>query len=748
MNYQLDTMKLNFIIATILTLSCAPLLAQDSTVDSLKTELDKASSDTSRITLLIELTYESSDSEERLKYAERAYSLGRNVESIRHKCRSEIIYGTYLAEQSLDEGIQLIENGAQRYLSNEMMSHAANAYFIQGITYEIEGTLDSAITSYVKTHKIASANEVHPEWGNAAFALANIHNTRGKNVEALRWALESKKAFEIAGRNQELGQTLNQIGIIYDQKGLYSEALDNYLKARELAIQADDVDGEILINNNIGVIYDNMNNSEMAMQYYSDALEKSRIHNLQANEATLLNNLSYIHARNGDTLKAVQLLKKSLEIDLQDIYPCFESYPLEGMGSIYVAQDKLDSAKYYLDRALATSLKCEDVVVQSTVYKDLGQLYAAQNNPSKALQSLEKALEIGLEANLRLETKEALQELYKFHKKKGNTLKAMQYLEQYQVMVDSIYNENNIEKATQLAAEYEFRKQVAEMEKEREEAELKLSKEIDAKTNENRLILLVLALLALFALTMIRGYFLIQRNNKRLQFLNDEKNKLIGIVAHDLRNPLNMIMGLMPLLSDSASEIKDDNLNKYIELLDASTVKMTNMIDRVLDISAIENMKVNLKVDKIDLNELTSKSINNFDIIAGQKAIKIVNDVDREDSHISKVDPNYLEQVIDNLLSNAIKFSDKGKRIHVSLKSENDKNVIVVRDEGPGIPMEEQDKLFRAFTTLSSKPTNQERSTGLGLSIAFKFIKAMQGEILCESKIGEGTSFKLVFDKA
>lgn len=741
-------MKLSFIPTILLTCLCALSFAQESTIDSLKSELDKADIDTTKINILIELSYNTADADERLGYGYQAFQIGRNVESIKHKSRSEIIYGAYLADKELDSGIQFMENGAQRYLDNEMMNYAANAYFIEGITYETNGALDSSISIYQKSHEIASTNDVHPEWGNTAYALANINNTRGKNVEALKWALEAKKAFEIGGLNQELSQSLNQIGIIYDQKGLYSEALDSYLRARELAISSEDVNGEILINNNIGVIYDNMNNSEMAMQYFSEALEKARIHNYDDSEATLLNNLSYIHSRNGDTLKAITLLKRSLEIDLSEIYPCFEGYPLEGMGSIYVAQGKLDSAEYYLDRALKAATQCEDIVVLSTVHKDLGELYSAKGQRTKALAALEKALELGQTSKLRLETKEALQALFKHYKKFGNTTKAMMYLERYQAMMDSIYNENNIEKATQLAAEYEFRKQVAEMEKEREESELKLSKEIDAKTNENRLFLLILVLIAIFALTMIRGYYLIQRNNKRLKYLNEEKNKLIGIVAHDLRNPLNMIMGLMPLMEDSAQSIKDENLDKYIELLNASSVKMSNMIDRVLDISAIENMKVNLKMEKIDLNELATKSISNFDIIAGKKKIKIVNDVDRADDHSSKVDPNYLEQVIDNLLSNAIKFSEKGKRIYVSVRSLETKNEITVRDEGPGISEEEIENLFKAFTTLSSKPTAQERSTGLGLSIALKFVKAMDGEIFCESKIGEGTSFRIVLDKA
>lgn len=297
-------MKLSFIPTILLTCLCALSFAQESTIDSLKSELDKADIDTTKINILIELSYNTADADERLGYGYQAFQIGRNVESIKHKSRSEIIYGAYLADKELDSGIQFMENGAQRYLDNEMMNYAANAYFIEGITYETNGALDSSISIYQKSHEIASTNDVHPEWGNTAYALANINNTRGKNVEALKWALEAKKAFEIGGLNQELSQSLNQIGIIYDQKGLYSEALDSYLRARELAISSEDVNGEILINNNIGVIYDNMNNSEMAMQYFSEALEKARIHNYDDSEATLLNNLSYIHSRNGDTLKA------------------------------------------------------------------------------------------------------------------------------------------------------------------------------------------------------------------------------------------------------------------------------------------------------------------------------------------------------------------------------------------------------------------------------------------------------------
>ncbi|WP_421764437.1 tetratricopeptide repeat-containing sensor histidine kinase [Ekhidna sp.] len=722
------------------------LSAQVSVIDSLKHEIAVSESDTAKITLYIELAYESVDSAQ-IEAARIAYQLGRQVEDAYYKGRSEVIFGLFYTYIDLDSGMVLMSDGIKTYLNNNLTKKGASALWVKGLIYESNNNLDSAIAAQTKSFQVADQNDHFEIKADAASTLASILNVRGENVSALRYGLESLDAYKEANMKEEVGQTHNLIGIIYDQKGLYSEALDHYLQAREIAIEVDDVEEEILINNNMGVIYDNMGDSEKSLQYYSDALEKARIHDLEDSEATLLNNLSYIHLKKGDTTKGIEYLRKSLSIDMSDYYPCFESYPLEGIGTVYVNLNRLDSAEYFLNRALATAEKCEDVVVLTSVYKSLGILYTKRNQRTKGLSALKKSLEISQNSKFIVETKASLFELYRYYKSTGNSTEAMQYLERYQVLADSIYEAKNVEKATQLASEYEFRKQVALLDQDRLETEKRYTEEIEAKSKENRLVLLALVLFFLLALTLARSYFYIQKQNKKLKWLNDEKNKLMGIVAHDLRNPLNMIIGLMPLFQGISAQKKDKNLEKYLELLEISSERMRNMIDRVLDISAIENMKVNLKKEKTELSKLTHESIHNFDIIASQKEIKITDNIDKSEERFSNVDSNYLVQVIDNLLSNAIKFSQKGKQIEVSLTTQKDKHVISVTDEGPGISEEDQKILFESFKTLSSKPTAQERSTGLGLSIAYKFIHAMDGDIKCHSKVGEGTTFELIFDK-
>jgi signal transduction histidine kinase len=100
-----------------------------------------------------------------------------------------------------------------------------------------------------------------------------------------------------------------------------------------------------------------------------------------------------------------------------------------------------------------------------------------------------------------------------------------------------------------------------------------------------------------------------------------------------------------------------------------------------------------------------------------------------------------LDQVLDNLLSNAVKFSPPGKRVHVSVDFADAQVDCRIQDEGPGFTEEDRVRMFRRYARLSARPTNGEPSTGLGLSIVRKLVKAMNGELLCESNPGQGATF-------
>jgi signal transduction histidine kinase/ligand-binding sensor domain-containing protein len=235
----------------------------------------------------------------------------------------------------------------------------------------------------------------------------------------------------------------------------------------------------------------------------------------------------------------------------------------------------------------------------------------------------------------------------------------------------------------------------------------------------------------------------LKSKNSRLLQLNDEKNHLIKIVAHDLKSPLKQIMGLTNLLSMSQNIGQSEDMD-YIERIQQSIKRLDHMISNILDIDSIESDRARINLTKIDITPLIEEVISVFEPLGYEKDIKII--FSRPDRPmVLHIDRTYFIQVIENLISNAIKFSPKQKQIFVRLNDDGENTHLEIEDQGPGLTAEDQKKLFGKFQLLSAKPTGGEISTGLGLSIVKKYVELMQGAVTCISEPGEGAIFRVSF---
>lgn len=235
----------------------------------------------------------------------------------------------------------------------------------------------------------------------------------------------------------------------------------------------------------------------------------------------------------------------------------------------------------------------------------------------------------------------------------------------------------------------------------------------------------------------------ILRKNEELLILNNEKNNLIGIVAHDLKSPLNQIRGLLSLMKHSFTDRPDETL-QYIEMMEGSSERLSDMIGKILDVEAIESKSLNLILEPTNLAKILHVLADRYKLAAQQKQIEICRSLG-EDGVSACVDRGYAEQVLENLISNAIKFSPLGKRVYITLSQDNGHAICEIRDEGPGLTESDKKMLFGKYQKLSARPTGNETSTGLGLSIVKKFVEAMNGRIWCESEAGKGASFFVSF---
>lgn len=234
----------------------------------------------------------------------------------------------------------------------------------------------------------------------------------------------------------------------------------------------------------------------------------------------------------------------------------------------------------------------------------------------------------------------------------------------------------------------------------------------------------------------------LERRNHHLVTLDEEKNNLIKILAHDLRTPINHVQGLAQIFLLSNSNLKDEDRIIIQRISDAS-VRLNKMITNILDIDSIENNRVKIFMDKVALGPIIAQVVKSFEKQAARKEIAIT--LNQPADLTIEGDTLFLIQVFENLISNALKFSAKGKQINISLKNQGDSVLISIKDQGPGLTEEDKALLFKKFQRLSAKPTDGENSTGLGLSIVKKYVELMNGVVWCESEYGKGAEFLIKF---
>ena len=232
----------------------------------------------------------------------------------------------------------------------------------------------------------------------------------------------------------------------------------------------------------------------------------------------------------------------------------------------------------------------------------------------------------------------------------------------------------------------------------------------------------------------------LETTNDKLTNLNIEKNKYIGIVAHDLRSPIGAAYSFSDLLIEDFDSIDDKDKRAFIKIINERCNFSLNLISDFLDASKIEAGIFELKLQEHNYVDFISECVKQNQILARNKLQSILIHSEIEDISL-RFDKNKMEQVMNNLLSNAIKYSHPNTKIRVEIFLLDNSVQTKIIDEGQGIPVEEIANLFNPYITTSVKSTANEKSTGLGLAIVKKIIEAHNGKIEVKSEIGKGSEF-------
>jgi signal transduction histidine kinase len=269
---------------------------------------------------------------------------------------------------------------------------------------------------------------------------------------------------------------------------------------------------------------------------------------------------------------------------------------------------------------------------------------------------------------------------------------------------------------------------------------------------------------------LIQQRILLQQKNEALNSANTEKSKILSIAAHDLKNPLTDLKGMLEILR-SGDDFKPAYLHRMSSTMQQSVDRMFNIIKNLLDLQALDEGAVKLEIKVFDMVSATKTIVDSYRLSAAHKRISL-----ELKANVSEVpclaDRKLFLQIADNLVSNAIKYSPPQKRVLVRTVSvqhaptiaadigkfgivntsalhhfeiNTPMALLIVHDEGPGLTEEDQMRLFQKFARLSAQPTGGEHSTGLGLSISKRLTESMNGVIWCESTSQEGARFVVAF---
>jgi signal transduction histidine kinase len=223
----------------------------------------------------------------------------------------------------------------------------------------------------------------------------------------------------------------------------------------------------------------------------------------------------------------------------------------------------------------------------------------------------------------------------------------------------------------------------------------------------------------------------------KLRNLNALKNQMLGTAAHDIRGPIASINTAAGLISDD--KISEEQKKYLLDMIQSSSRDTLELLESLLDISVLESGIVTLKLEDIDVGQLVKERIQIYVGAADNKSIVINSDI--EEGICLSLDRVKIKEVVDNLITNAIKFSPLHSCVEVGLRKVDHQLEFFVSDSGVGIAEEEMDKLFVAFSALSSTATAGEKQTGLGLAIVKNIVDAHGGNIFYQPSASGGSMF-------
>jgi len=608
-------------------------------------------------------------------------------------------------------------------LSNKALSLSKEIDYVEGILksmyyiglyHSTKRHTDDCIRICSEMDAIINGNEEYIKYTGYSKKLVGIEKVYLKEYEASFTLLnEALEIFERIGLIDQIVTVHYLIANSWKVVGNNAKALEQLQLALQISRELNDKNREVEIHASLIEITLQSKNYEKAKRLLFDIVTIQKELGLNEKHASSLIQLGVIYDLHKDFSVALNYYLQALDI--------LRSIPKEDIttntnifvvccyiGAIYIQYEDLAKADLYYNEAADYAELYDNFAVKSKLNLSFSNLRFKQNNKIEAIRYAEESI---------------------------------QYFEKIDTVHSRIYIYDNacfiFEQLEDYKRCFEFSKKLIDLLSKRSEGfyEAKLM-DFDAKVKSSDL---------------ERQLNEEKSKNEYLQRLEIEKNEFIGMVAHDLKNPISNITLLSKLLQSQAQSINEEEILDISNDLIETSERMFELVSSLLDINVIESGVVHLQTTSINVDSFLGTIINQNTLTATAKGVIIrYTSTVKQNFHS---DESRLNQVVENLLTNSIKYTKPDTIVTVSSETFEKKSPekhqleqylrIVFEDQGQGIPSDEIPNLFKKFAKISTTPTAGEHSTGLGLSIVKKIVEQLQGNVYCESTVGIGSKFIL-----
>ncbi len=603
------------------------------------------------------------------------------------------------------------------------------------ITLYIVENNDSAQYYIDLGKKLASEMDDPKSLGIMYNCEGRMRSYRGMFAEAKSSELKALEYFYHANYKEGIAIVYNALGVIEAKTGDYKQATSYFLRSLKMHEEIKNTEGIIQTYISLGSTNSQLDLLDKANNYFFKAL-KLMPDSVSKTFLNLCNNIGIVYGKMEDYDKSLYYFQRGLKVADKVVNgQTTKASLLMNAAIAYANINKIPLAIDYYNQALEVSQKFGLLEDEARVLYNIAILYE-ENEPEKSKEYYYKVLELAKQMGQKHLMVEVYQSLYVINKKQKNYLEAIEALEKFHNYQDSVMSIENTSAIELLESNFDLEKSKVEIK------ELEITNQ---KQRSNQIIAFLIIGGSLFSLGIV-AYTSRKRNrlNKELVKSIQVRDKLLSIIAHDLKSPINNVLGLVNELEED--EIPKDEKKLLLDTLRKQTSMSLETLENILKWGQSQIRGINTNPQKVLLKYIVDKNIEFFEVNRKMKDVEIV--CQHIDDKVAYADADQLDFIFRNLLSNAIKFSNKNTLISIDVqKTEGNKLKVSVKDSGAGMTKETLESLFGVKQKINMGTAN-EKGSGLGLLLCKEFVEANNGKIWAESVAGEGSVFYFTCDAA